>query len=92
MYLVQLTKHAAKDLRKAPKYIVEQYNAWADQVEIFGLQTVRRQPGYHDEPLKGERQGQRSVRLNKQWRVIYVVDEQQSPVIISVLEVNAHEY
>jgi proteic killer suppression protein len=52
---------------------------------------MRKRPGFHDEPLKGKRQGQRSIRLNKAYRAIYEVDPQE-PHFIEVVEVNKHEY
>ena len=53
-------------------------------------------PGYHDEPLRGNRQGQRSIRLNIVYRAIYIIstDETAKEVIQFVLveEVNKHGY
>ena len=46
--------------------------------------------GYHDEPLQGIRRGQRSVRMNKAYRLIYRLIEDR--VHIEILEVNKHEY
>lgn len=60
-------------------------------MQQFGLEAVRLCPGYHDEPLTGNRKGQRSVRLNKQWRAFYTAEAGQ-PVVVTVLEVNAHDY
>ena len=48
--------------------------------------------GFHDEPLKGKLQGQRSVRLNRAYRAIYVEHETGEVELIEVLEVNKHEY
>ena len=48
--------------------------------------------GFHDEPLKGKRQGQRSVRLNRAYRAIYVERGTGAVELIEVLEVNKHEY
>ncbi len=45
---------------------------------------------YHDEPLKGQRIGQRSIRLSKSYRAIYI--EHNDDIIIEVIEVNKHEY
>jgi len=53
---------------------------------------VRKLPGYHDEPLKGDRKGQRSVRLNRAYRAIYEESEDGQLTIITVLEVNKHDY
>jgi putative endonuclease len=35
-----------------------------------GLEETRKRLGWHDELLVGDRKGQRSIRLNKQWRAI----------------------
>jgi proteic killer suppression protein len=53
---------------------------------------MRKCKGFHDEPLKGKRQGQRSVRLNKAYRAIYVEHETGEVELIEVLEVSKHEY
>lgn len=34
---------------------------------------MRKIPGYHDEPLKGDLKGLRSIRLSKGYRAYYVV-------------------
>jgi len=56
-------------------------------VQLFTVQIT-----YHNEPLKGDRKGQRSVRLNKAYRVIYEETESGNVVLIGVQEVNKHEY
>jgi len=89
---IDLTKDAQNDLIKVPVYIKEKLLLWVDAVERVGLNNLRKIPGYHDEPLKGKRKGQRSIRLNKAYRAIYVENEQQEIVIISIIEVNKHEY
>ena len=61
-------------------------------VEESGIREVRKFKGFHDEPLKGRRRGQRSVRLNKAYRAIYVEHEEGEIELIEVLEVNKHEY
>ena len=58
----------------------------------IGLRECRKYKGFHDEPLKGERKGQRSVRLSKAYRAIYVELENNEYKIIEVIEVNKHEY
>jgi proteic killer suppression protein len=89
---IELAKSAQKDLAKIPEHIKEKLLLWVDSVERLGLNKMRFIPGYHDEPLKGERQGQRSIRLNKAYRAIYTENEQKEIVIISIIEVNKHEY
>lgn len=89
---VWITKFAEKQLKKLPKNIVAAYFSWVKTVEIDGLRKTRALPGYHDEPLKGDRKGQRSVRLNKAYRVIYEETESGNIILIGVQEVNKHEY
>lgn len=89
---VKLSKKALKDLKKLPLPIVIKLQAWIDEIGHSGLSTVRKIPGYHDEPLKGKRIGQRSIRLNKAYRAIYVIDKNQLLQFIEIIEVNKHEY
>ena len=46
-----------KDLEKVPAYVVAKLLGWKEGVEKFGLDEMRKQPGFHDEPLKGDRLG-----------------------------------
>ena len=46
-----------------------------DLVENEGIKDARRQPGFQGEPLKGRLLGKRSIRLSKQWRVIYTASK-----------------
>lgn len=59
-------------------------------METNGLGEVMKSPGFHDEPLKGDRKGQRSVRMNKSYRLIYHVI--QDRIHIELLEVHKHDY
>ena len=61
-------------------------------MEEEGILDVRKIKGYHDKPLKGDRKGQRSVRLNKAYRLIYEEDKKRNLVVILILEVNKHDY
>lgn len=65
---------------------------WVDDVSNRGIREVRKIPGYHDEPLKGKRLGQRSIRLSKAYRAVYILDDLNNIAIIKVTEVNKHEY
>lgn len=89
---VVLSKQALKDLRRLPSYVVLKLQAWVDDVGYRGLYQVRKTPGYHDEPLKGDRDGQRSIRLSKAYRAIYIIDTTGQVHFIEVIEVNKHEY
>lgn len=89
---VVLTDRALKDLKKLPVHVLRKFEFWAKQVTLEGIVKVRRISGFHDEPLKGQRQGQRSFRLSKAYRAIYRVLPGQQVELIQVEEINKHEY
>ena len=79
-----------KNLNRLPIHIVRNLQRWALQVESLGIQEVRKIPGYHDEPLRGDRSGQRSIdpiasSILKQkvmrliWGIIYNVSQHAQP-------------
>lgn len=90
--IVTVTKFAEKQIRRLPKYIKEDFLEWAHAVEEEGIRRIRMLPGYHDEPLRGDRIGQRSVRLTRAYRVIYEESDRGELIIIAVQEVTHHEY
>lgn len=92
MKIVVLSKNAKKELLKLPRYIIEALAIWIDDVEERGLMEVRKTPGYHDEPLCGARSGQRSIRLNRSYRAIYIIKSDGEIEFISVEEINKHDY
>jgi plasmid maintenance system killer protein len=77
-------------LSKLPEAVLKRYEKWKDVVRISGPQGLRAIKGFHDEALKGDRKGQRSSRLNQQYRVIYEISARE--VLVYVLEVTAHDY
>lgn len=81
-----------RHLKRLPVHIVRNIQRWAFQVEMIGISEVRKVTGYHDEPLSGKRKGQRSIRLSKHYRLIYVELEGNHIKLISVEEVNKHDY
>jgi proteic killer suppression protein len=89
---VHLSKRVRKDLRKLPGHIVDKLEMWVDAVERDGLEEVRKAPGYHDEALLGPRRGQRSIRLSRSYRAIYVILREGSIEIASVEEISKHDY
>lgn len=89
---VVLSKRAKSDLLRVPSYIAKKLKFWIFLVETDGLETVRQIKGFHDEPLRGPRQGQRSIRLNRSYRAIYVIKSDGSIDFVSIEEVNKHEY
>ncbi len=89
---VRLSKRALKTLRRVPSYIADKLDDWIEGVETDGLETMRKIPGYHDEPLSGKRKGQRSIRLSIHYRAIYEIKKENVIEFVSIEEVTKHEY
>ena len=89
---VEISRLAKKQIRSLPRHIVEKLSAWVFDVENRGIAEVRKSPGFHDEPLKGKRQGQRSIRLNIAYRAIYRIGRRGNLELVVIEEVNKHEY
>ena len=53
---------------------------------------IRNWKSFHYEKLKGDREGQRSIRLNVQWRLVFVLDEGTSPPTIEILEIEDYHH
>ena len=91
IFRVRITRLAEKQLRRLPRHIVDNLMIWVAAVENDGLEEVRKVPGYHDEPLRGKRAGQRSIRLSRAYRAIYEI-KQDTARFVSVEEVSRHDY
>ncbi|MBU1193320.1 MAG: type II toxin-antitoxin system mRNA interferase toxin, RelE/StbE family [Proteobacteria bacterium] len=84
-----INKNARKQLKKLPIHIVRKLQTWAEQVEMLGIEEAKKIKGYHDEPLHGDRTGQRSVRLSKAYTFYTAHD---NAIMIEIIEVNKHDY
>lgn len=91
-YRVELGKVRHLFKRHLPLPIVKKLQFWALRIEMIGLLETRKIKGFHDEPLHGDRTGQRSIRLDEAYRAIYEIRDNIDIVIIEVIEVNKHEY
>ncbi|HSW93236.1 MAG TPA: hypothetical protein VLJ15_02645 [Gammaproteobacteria bacterium] len=92
IYDVVISTKAKKNLKKVPLSIALKLQGWIDAVGHSGLSEVKKIPGYHDEPLKGKRKGQRSIRLNIAYRAIYTINKDGVISFVNIEEVNKHEY
>jgi len=89
---VEISAKAEKDLKEIPVYLAKKLNAWRSVIQMTSLEEVRKIPGFHDEPLQGKRFGQRSVRLNRAYRLIYRVCNDECGKFVLIEEVSKHEY
>lgn len=92
IFTVIWSKKVAKQLDNLPDQIIRKFYAWVAVVKLSGIRETRKSLGFHDEPLKGDRTGQRSIRLNKAYRAIYIETHDGALELIEVVEVNKHEY
>jgi proteic killer suppression protein len=90
--VVRLSSTAQKQIRRIPQHIVDKLLAWILLIETKGIHDVRKIPGYHDEPLQGLRQGQRSIRLSRSYRAIYTQLETNEVWCVQVEEIHKHAY
>ena len=89
--LVKISKDAEKQIMNLPIHIQEAARSWILQVNTEGIDKVRRFPGYRDKSLRGDRYGQRCIRLNRAYRLFYR-EFKEEIIIVLILEVNKHEY
>lgn len=90
MWRIREHRDAQKICRKLPVAVLKKYELWKNLVFRHGPDILREFRGFHDEKLKGSRVGQRSSRLNLQYRVIYKVEH--DVITVYVLEITPHDY
>ena len=90
MWLIREHHKLDKIIAKLPLQVVKKYELWKNIVFRHGPDKLREFPGFHDEKLKGDREGQRSSRLNIQYRVIYYVEK--DIVTVYVIDITTHKY
>lgn len=94
--VVELSKEMEKLIKKnqISANILESAFVWVDNVERFGLEKVREDggKGLHDEPVKGDPNARRSIRLNKAWRLYYTVNENDEVIIVTIERIDKHKY
>jgi len=89
---VKISRKAEKLLKKLPAHIVINLLSWVDSVGHIGLRETMKVKGYHDEPLRGNLKGIRSIRLSKSYRAFYKIEARGKIEFVMVQEVNKHEY
>ena len=90
MWLIKEHRLIEKILHKLPPEIIKKYELWKDIIFRHGPEKLREFPGFHDEKLKGDREGQRSSRLSLYYRVIYAVERNE--VTVYVFKITPHKY
>lgn len=58
--------------------------------QCYDERDIRAMSSFHYEKLIGKRKGQRSIRINDQWRLILRVDRDCDPIEIELIEISNH--
>lgn len=90
MWQILEHRRVVRRLAKTPIDVLKRYEKWKDIVTISGPQGLKLIKGFRDEALRGDWKGHRSSRLGDQYRVIYLVEEQE--VVVRVIDQTAHDY
>ncbi len=90
MWRIQEHRNIGRICRLLPPQVLKKYELWKSIFFRHGPEKLREFPGFNDERLKGSRAGQRSSRLNLQYRVVYKV--LGNIVTVQVLEITPHKY
>ena len=77
----------SRQLPRVPREIQEKYILWRELVRREGPYL---RGGFRVHPLHGNREGQKSARMNRQWRVIFRVFE--GDLIVEAIELTPHKY
>jgi len=81
------TDHAIQATRLPPEVIASCRRKLIFLRNAPDERTLRNWKSLHYEKLDGKREGQRSIRLNDQWRMVFELIEDKSPPKIRVLSV-----
>lgn len=66
---------------KAARRKIIQLGAALDERDLRNLK------GMHYKKLSGSREGQRSVRINDQYRIVFTLEESERPPVITIIEI-----
>lgn len=77
----QFTAGFSQEVVRAFRKRMQQIRAFRDERDFVPLRSL------HFEKLKGDRQGQHSVRLNQQWRLILEIRGDHPCKVIGIVEI-----
>lgn len=77
----QFTAGFSQEVVRAYRKRMQQIRAFRDERDFMQLKSL------HFEKLKGDRQGQHSVRLNLQWRLILEIRGDHPCKVIGIVEI-----
>lgn len=92
--LADLYKISIKQLRGKQKYPLGVIKKFKERIDVIraanSLNEVRQySKSFNLEELKGDRKGEYSIRLNDQYRLIFVTEQEQT-LVIHIKEISKH--
>lgn len=77
----RFTAGHSQDVVRAYRRRMQQIRAFSDERDLYALKSL------HCEKLKGSREGQHSIRLNLQWRLILEIRGNHPCKVIGIVEI-----
>ena len=71
----------SQEVVRAYRKKMQQIRAFRDERDFMALKSL------HFEKLKGDREGQHSVRLNKQWRLVLEIRGEHPCKVVGIVEI-----
>ena len=71
----------SREVIKGFRKRVQLIRAAVDERDFYALKSL------HFEKLKGDREGQHSMRLNKQWRLVLTLEKRSNGKTVVILEI-----
>ncbi|MDB9494663.1 type II toxin-antitoxin system RelE/ParE family toxin [Spirulina major CS-329] len=86
---IELLYTTEKDAHKYPNVIDDFFEVMAMITAAETIQDLYANKGLHFEKLKGKRgkQGQYSLRLNKQWRLIVIIEQDPQGKYLLIIDI-----
>lgn len=89
-WVVLENKGVVKALKRVPTHICCNYLYWKKLIVNEGLNKLTEVRGFNFEKLRGDRSGQYSCMLSREYRIIFEIRDEELCVL--VFEMNRHEY
>jgi toxin HigB-1 len=77
----QFTGGLSQEVVRAYRKKMQQIRAFRDERDFMALKSL------HFEKLKGKREGQHSIRLNMQWRLVFEIRGGHPCKVIGIIEI-----
>lgn len=77
----QFTAGFSQEIVSAYRRRMQQIRSFLDERDFYALKSL------HFEKLKGDREGQHSIRLNKQWRLVLEIRGDHPCKVVGIIEI-----